>query len=59
MERQAWILRSFLAQLHVKEAEDDETDRGFAGEFMVSDSLRLASSATCGAVCFIVQGYNR
>ncbi|XP_067095265.1 tyrosine-protein phosphatase non-receptor type 22 [Osmerus mordax] len=34
MERQAWILRSFLAQLHSKEAEEDETDRGFAGEFM-------------------------
>ena len=59
MERQAWILRSFLAQVHSKEAEGDETDRGFAGEFMVSASPRLVSSATLGAVCFIVQGYSR
>ncbi|XP_073326192.1 tyrosine-protein phosphatase non-receptor type 22 [Pagrus major] len=33
MEHQAWILRSFLAQLERQEAGDEEEPSGFAGEF--------------------------
>ncbi|KAM6977019.1 tyrosine-protein phosphatase non-receptor type 22 [Aplochiton taeniatus] len=34
MEQQAAILRSLLAQLEMKEAEDEETESGYGGEFM-------------------------
>ncbi|XP_068996266.1 tyrosine-protein phosphatase non-receptor type 22 [Embiotoca jacksoni] len=33
MEQQAWILRSFLAQLERQEAADEEASNGIAGEF--------------------------
>lgn len=36
MERQAGILRSFLAQLERQEAAGEEDPNGFAGEFAVS-----------------------
>ncbi|XP_031650353.1 tyrosine-protein phosphatase non-receptor type 22 isoform X6 [Oncorhynchus kisutch] len=33
MEQQAWILRGFLAQVERKEAEEEEAESGFTGEF--------------------------
>uniref|UniRef100_A0A8C8CJX3 protein-tyrosine-phosphatase n=1 Tax=Oncorhynchus tshawytscha TaxID=74940 RepID=A0A8C8CJX3_ONCTS len=33
MEQQAWILRGFLAQVESKEAEEEEAESGFTGEF--------------------------
>lgn len=36
MEQQARILRSFLAQLRSKEAEEEGAESGFTGEFLVS-----------------------
>lgn len=41
MEQQAWILRGFLAQVESKEAEVEEAESGFTGEFLVSSSLYL------------------
>ncbi|XP_035511986.1 tyrosine-protein phosphatase non-receptor type 22 [Morone saxatilis] len=41
MEHQAWILRSFLAQLVIQEAVDEEAPNGIAGEF-----ARLKSQST-------------
>lgn len=41
MEHQAWILRSFLAQLERQEASDAEAPNGIAGEF-----ARLKSQST-------------
>ncbi|XP_023861298.1 tyrosine-protein phosphatase non-receptor type 12 isoform X2 [Salvelinus sp. IW2-2015] len=34
MEQQAWILRGFLAQVESKEAEVEEAESGFTGEFL-------------------------
>lgn len=39
MEHQAWILRSFLAQLERQEAGDEEGPNGIAGEFIRLKSL--------------------
>ncbi|XP_035613303.1 tyrosine-protein phosphatase non-receptor type 22 isoform X2 [Oncorhynchus keta] len=33
MEQQVWILRGFLAQVESKEAEEEEAESGFTGEF--------------------------
>ncbi|XP_064861540.1 tyrosine-protein phosphatase non-receptor type 12-like isoform X2 [Oncorhynchus nerka] len=41
MEQQAWILRGFLAQVESKEAEVEEAESGFTGEF-----LRLKRQST-------------
>nr|XP_029520894.1 tyrosine-protein phosphatase non-receptor type 22-like isoform X2 [Oncorhynchus nerka] len=41
MEQQAWILRGFLAQVESKEAEEEEAESGFTGEF-----LRLKRQST-------------
>ncbi|XP_014002275.1 tyrosine-protein phosphatase non-receptor type 22 isoform X3 [Salmo salar] len=41
MEQQAWILRGFLAQVESKEAEEEEAESGFTGEF---SRLKLQST---------------
>ena len=46
MEQQAWILRGFLAQVESKEAEEEEAESGFTGEFSVSSSIYLITFLT-------------